>query len=141
MNGRRLIRSGTVSRVGDGCALIDVSVPCTCCRVGCCGARPWSGAASIEIENVGHATIGRGAEVALSISAGALARSSVRLFGPAIAWALCFALLAPAGWPAAIVGGVGLALALASGRALAVRSTDNLGIEVLAPSQLVQEVR
>lgn len=141
MSDRSLMRRGTVSRIGNGCVVVDVSVPCTSCGAGICGTQHRTGTGSIEIRNIDQRTIREGTEIALSVSADALVGSSLRLFGPAIAWALCFALLAPAGWSAPVIGVVGLGFALGTGRLLAVKMAGNLGIAVLAPDELVQEVR
>jgi len=83
---RRLSRSGTVHRVSAGCTTIRVSVPCTSCRVGYC-----RGLSSNEFSVIASDNIGSGDRVDISISAPALNRLAIWLFGPTLAW---FALLA-----------------------------------------------
>lgn len=136
MSSGRLVRSGTVSRVSHGCALVRVSVPCTSCSAGVCQMRSPAAAGSIEIRDIGDKTITEGEAVALSVSASALTRASVCVFGPMIGWAVCYAVLAPAGLAAAILGMGGVVLAAGLGRSLAIRAADRLGVELLAPNKL-----
>lgn len=114
----RLNRTGTVLEVSDGCTSIEVSVPCSTCRLGCAGAR--SGARRLELTH-GRTVSGLhpGDPVRLSVDASGLAKSSAMLFAPILVWAFCVASLpAAADWFHAMMIGAGLAVSLVLGRHL-----------------------
>ena len=81
MSGRRLFREGVVLAVSEGCATIEVGVPCGGCRqVGCAGRRSTG---HIELETPAGQP---GDTVRLSLPASRLTRASLMTFGLPIAW-------------------------------------------------------
>jgi len=110
----RLIRAGTVRDVRGGCTSIEVSVPCSTCRLGCTGARHRTG--RLELPERSHTDVLQlGDPVRITVDASGLTRASVLLFGPVLAWALCGAMLQVTSWAGTAGIGVGLAVSLMLG--------------------------
>jgi hypothetical protein len=95
MNPRRLLRTGTVGQTAHGCTTIEVSVPCSACRVGYCRGRR---ASEMRLDTPVNVAIGKPVE--LSISAPGLNQVSGWLFGPTLVWVLLLAQVSAAVSPA-----------------------------------------
>lgn len=126
----RLSRLGIVRESIAGCTSVDASVPCSSCRLGCGAARSGTHLLVLPSATVsGDPRPGDG--VRISVDAAGLAKSSLLLFGPVLAWALCAATLpavstavgTPA-WVDAAAIGAGLAVCLLLGRRLVRGSPD-----------------
>ena len=143
MTTRWLSRNGTVLASEAGCTSIEVSVPCTSCRIGC-AAR--SRAQPLEFSVSESQDLRFGEQVEVSVSAHAVTGLCARLFGPAIGWMLiCLAAEAP-WWPGtpladpvqaavAVADGAvfwltGLIAALVAGHVLARRQAASLELKV-----------
>jgi len=122
----RLIRAGTVRDVRGGCTSIEVSVPCSTCRLGCTGARHLKGRLQLP-ERPNAADLRLGDPVMITVDASGLTRASLLLFGPVVVWALCAAALPVAGWAGATGIGAGLALSLMVGWQLVHGRRDRAG--------------
>lgn len=93
MTVRRLTRSGVVQAVSEGCATIEVGVPCGgCSQSGCMGRRS---AGRIELAAVSWQP---GDEVHLSLPVSRLTTASLAIFGLPTAW-LAGSALVLAGFP------------------------------------------
>jgi hypothetical protein len=121
-----------VREVVEGCATIEVGVPCGGCSQVSCSARRAAG-----LIQLAAADIQPGEPVRLSLEINALTRASLALFGPPLAWlALSGLLLAnpPEGWPGgqplgAVLFGCGMVIALGLGSWLGQRAGQGLAID------------
>lgn len=86
MTPRRLIRTATVGQASHGCTTIQVSVPCSSCRVGYCRGQS---ASEMRLDTPVDVPIGEPVE--LSISASGLKQVTGWLFGPTLIWVLLLA--------------------------------------------------
>ncbi|MGE0625453.1 MAG: hypothetical protein AB7I04_20035 [Pseudomonadales bacterium] len=100
-----------------GCTSIDVSVPCSTCRLGCTAARTGARALLLPARQV-SGDPGPGDRVLITADASDLTWRSSMLFGPVLGWALCAALLPAASWVGAAATGAGLAVSLLIGHRL-----------------------
>lgn len=146
----RLTRQGVVADSGDGCATIEVGVPCDSCRQAGCVQRRDAGRFSVP-----GALLPIGDRVAVSLARRDLTAVCLKLFGPGLAWMLALAVIGSAEAHTGlgtserlIIGLTGLGLALYMGRRLVssddivpeIRLLDSKGLEASGTSQTtVQE--
>lgn len=122
-SGARLSRQGRISAVADGCATIEVSVPCSSCPQTGCAQRLTAG--QLILANV---DIPVGNRISITLDRADLTGACLRLFGPSLVWLLGLACVssssAASHWsPVAstFVAVMGLAVSLQLGRSLVKR--------------------
>jgi hypothetical protein len=135
MNRRQLSRLGVVQEISEGCATIEVSVPCGgCSQSGCLGRR---GAGRIELA---AAAWQPGDEVDLSLPVSRLTTASLAAFGLPTAWLAGSVLmlasypdsgLALAGFGPALIG-CGMVVALMLGGWLGRRASGSIRLAMTA---------
>lgn len=116
----RLRRQGRISAAADGCATIEVSVPCSSCPQMGCSQRLTAG--QLILANV---DIPVGNRISITLDRADLTGACLRLFGPSLVWLLGLAWVssssAASQWgPVAstLVAVTGLAVSLQLGRSL-----------------------
>ena len=131
MSSRRLVRSGTVRHAEGGCTSVEVSVPCTACRSGCCPGAGRERLINLNEHRSRSLRLGNpGDRVEISVAAGGLSAICVRLFGPAIAVFAGVALSAVSGPAAVVAVALSLIPALLLGRRLAIGRLALLDVRV-----------
>jgi hypothetical protein len=128
MTGKRLTRNGVVRRAGDGCTTLKVSVPCSGC--GRCPGAWAAGAGAVPVDELLGSVPPDGQPLQVSVSARGLTDVSVRLFVPAIAVALGYAVLAESLVVSPVAAGFALLLALLLGQRLARSGVAALDVSV-----------
>lgn len=128
MSLRAISRRGTVRRVVDGCATIEVSVPCSTCAQGACMGRQKPG--SLTVQNLG---VEAGDPVDVALAARQLNAACFGLFGPGVAWLLLLAAMSSNGMlasigstPGVLIGASGLIIALLVGAGIGRKSAARL---------------
>lgn len=122
---RAVSRRGTVRGVADGCATIDVRVPCSTCAAGACIGRRKPTSLRVEAVRLEEAGAAAGDQVSVSLAAGQLNSACLGLFGPGLFWLLSLAAASSLGilehtgpWLGGLLAAGGLILALLIGSRL-----------------------